>query len=239
MRPVLAAAATLFLSVTATAALAAALTFPHLSGRVVDDAHIISGGTAQTLTAALAAHEQKTGDQIVVVTLSSLQGVAIEDFGYRLGRAWGIGQKGKDNGALLIVAPNERKARIEVGYGLEGTLTDAQSAQIIQGDMLPHFRTGDYDGGILAGTKAVLTALGDPPDFSAPQAAAASDGDTGDNSPASIWFFVAFVLFYFIVRIFAGRGRRGGFAPIVLGGLLGSGGGSFGGGGGGFIGGGA
>src|ERR1044071_8728175 len=124
----------------ALAGLAHALTFPQLSGRVVDEANILDAPTRQALNDKLAAVEAKSGDQIVVVTLSSLQGTSIEDYGYQLGRHWGIGQKGVNNGALLIVAPNERKVRIEVGYGLEGALTDAVTKLIIENSILPRFR---------------------------------------------------------------------------------------------------
>src|ERR1043165_3478611 len=115
----------------ALAALAHALTFPQLSGRVVDDANILDAATRQAVTDKLAAVEAKSGDQIVVVTLKSLQGTSIEDYGYQLGRHWGIGQKGTNNGAMLIVVPSERKVRVEVGYGLEGALTDAVSRPLI------------------------------------------------------------------------------------------------------------
>jgi uncharacterized protein len=96
----------------------------------------------------------------VIVTLKSLQGNQIEDFGYQLGRHWGIGQEGKDNGVLLIVAPTERKVRIEVGYGLEGTLTDALSKTIIEQEITPRFKRGDMGEGIVAGTDAILAVLG-------------------------------------------------------------------------------
>ncbi len=112
-------------------ATAQALTFPTLSGRVVDDAHMLDPATRQQLAQKLEAHEKATGEQVVVVTVADLQGTPIEDFGYQLGRAWGIGQKDTNNGALLIVARDDRKLRIEVGYGLEGRLTDAQSSVII------------------------------------------------------------------------------------------------------------
>jgi uncharacterized protein len=118
--------------VLATAAAASAPVFPALTGRVVDDANVLSPPTREALTAKLEALESKTSRQLVVVTVPSLQGYAIEDYGYQLGRAWGIGEKGKNNGALLIVAPNERKVRVEVGYGLEGVLTDALSEVILQ-----------------------------------------------------------------------------------------------------------
>jgi uncharacterized protein len=133
--------------------------FPTLTGRVVDEAGVLSPATVEGLTKMLAAHEQATGDQVVVVTLESLQGYSIEDFGYQLGRFWGIGQKGKNNGVLLIVAPKEHKVRIEVGYGLEGKLTDALSSTIIDRDILPAFHRGDFDAGVLAGTGTILEVL--------------------------------------------------------------------------------
>src|ERR1700687_2526119 len=114
-----------------------ALSFATLSGRVVDDAGILSPDTRDTVTNLLAEHERQTGNQVVVVTLKSLQGTTIEQYGYQLGRAWGIGIKGKNNGALLIVSPSTHDVRIEVGYGLEGLLTDAQSKLIIENVMLP------------------------------------------------------------------------------------------------------
>jgi len=146
----------LLLSVPANAA----LHFPTLTGRVVDDAHVLSQGTVQTLTQMLADYENGTTNQIVVVTLPSLQNTTIEDYGYQLGRVWQIGQKDKNNGVLLIIAPNERKVRIEVGYGLEGTLTDAASSEIVHGIMLPKFRSGQMEQGIMDGTGAILSVLG-------------------------------------------------------------------------------
>lgn len=137
----------------------AAPAFPALSGRVVDQAGILSAGTRAELEEMLAAHERAGSNQVVVVTVDSLQGYAIEDYGYQLGRYWGIGQAGRDNGVLLIVAPQEREVRIEVGYGLEGTLTDALAHNIIRSVILPRFRAGDMPGGIVAGTRAVLQAI--------------------------------------------------------------------------------
>lgn len=134
----------------------AAPEFPALSSRVVDQAGLLSRDAESRLSAMLAQHEQATSNQVVVVTLSSLQGYPIETYGYQLGRHWGIGQKGKNNGVLLIVAPTERKVRIEVGYGLEGTLTDALSKNIIETVITPRFKKGDMEGGIVAGTRAIL-----------------------------------------------------------------------------------
>ncbi len=137
----------------------AALTFPTLTGRVVDDANLLSADDKRALDIDLEGLERKTTDQLVVVTLPSLQGTSIEDYGYQLGRAWGIGQQGKNNGVLLIVAPNDRKVRIEVGYGLEGKLTDALTKLIIQNAILPQFRAGDYAAGIKAGVRDVVDVL--------------------------------------------------------------------------------
>jgi uncharacterized protein len=135
------------------------LTFPALTGRVVDEASILNETARAALTEELAALEQKTTDQLVVVTLKSLQGTSIDDYGYQLGRRWQIGEKDKNNGALLIVAPNERKVRIEIGYGLEGTLTDAISRFIIENSILPRFRADDVPGGIKRGTEDLIQVL--------------------------------------------------------------------------------
>ena len=140
-------------------AAAAEPTYPQLTGRVVDDADLLSAADIAELDAGLKALEDKSSDQVVVVTLPSLQGFTIEDFGYQLGRHWGIGTKEKDNGVLLIVAPNERKVRIEVGRGLEPLLTDAMSNVIINGAILPRFRSGDYAGGIKEGVKGIELVL--------------------------------------------------------------------------------
>ncbi|HZQ02174.1 MAG TPA: YgcG family protein [Reyranella sp.] len=138
---------------------AAEPTFPALTGRVVDDADLLSPADEQELTDELKALEDKSSDQLVVVTLPSLQGYPIEDYGYRLGRNWGIGTAKLNNGVLLIVAPNEHRVRIEVGYGLEGTLTDALSKIIIENAILPKFRAGDYAGGIKDGVSDIIKVL--------------------------------------------------------------------------------
>jgi len=137
----------------------AAPKFPPLTGRVVDEAGLLSGQDYAAIVEELKALEAKSTDQLVVVTLKSLQGYSIEDFGYQLGRAWGIGQKGKDNGILLIVAPNERKVRIEVGRGLEPVMTDALSKLIIENAILPEFRRGDFPAGIRAGVRDIKDVL--------------------------------------------------------------------------------
>ena len=142
--------------------LLAAITFPPLTGRVVDEANLLNPQQKVRLSAKLEALENNTTDQLVVVTLKSLHGYDIADYGYQLGRHWGIGQKGKNNGVLLIVAPNERKVRIEVGYGLEGILTDALSDRIIRIAIIPRFRDKDFAGGIEAGVDAITHILQHP-----------------------------------------------------------------------------
>jgi len=129
--------------------------FPALSGRVVDQAGLLSPAREAEIATRLEALERDTTAQVVVVTVRDLQGYPIEDYGYRLGRAWGIGQAGEDNGVLLLVAPNERKVRIEVGYGLEPVLTDALSTLIIHNRILPAFREGYFERGILDGVTAI------------------------------------------------------------------------------------
>ncbi|KQT85519.1 TPM domain-containing protein [Aurantimonas sp. Leaf443] len=141
------------------AAPALAQTFPALTGRVVDGADLIPPALEASLTEALAAFEQRSSDQVVVATVPDLQGYEIEDYANRLARQWALGRAGEDNGVLLLVSRDDRKLRIEVGYGLEGTLTDALSSTIVQGIFLPAFKAGDYPGGIEKGTQAILQVL--------------------------------------------------------------------------------
>lgn len=148
------------------------LQFPPLTGRVVDQAELLSPDAEARLTLQLEALEQQTGDQLVIVTLSSLQDREIEEYGYQLGRAWGIGKSTNDSGALLLIAPGERKVRIEVGYGLEPVLTDAMSSSIIHDRILPPFRTGDFERGIFDGTDAIVEQLLLDPAEAAQRAAA-------------------------------------------------------------------
>lgn len=138
---------------------AASPDFPKLTGRVVDQAQIISAEDEARLTKQLSEVEGQSTDQIVVVTLKSLGGYPIEDYGYQLGRHWGIGQAGKDNGVLLIIAPNERQVRIEVGRGLEGNLPDSLAGLIIQRRILPHFKKGNLVAGIFAGVEDIKASL--------------------------------------------------------------------------------
>jgi uncharacterized protein len=213
--------------------------FPVLSGRVVDDAGILDAATIQNLTGMLEQHERATGEQVVVVTLKSLDGYSIEDFGYQLGRHWEIGQKGKNTGAILIIVPSEHKIRIEVGYGMEGKLTDAISRTIIDGDIVPNFRRGDFNAGVLAGTESILSVLGGG-------SVTGTDAETSSAGPASNWFFplaiMVFFIFMLLRNLFGARHGyyRGGFRGYGgFGGGSGNGGGGFSGGGGSFGGGGA
>jgi uncharacterized protein len=228
--------------------------FPPLTGRVVDDAQILSPDVERDLTTKLENLESTTGRQLVVATVPDLQGYAIEDYGYQLGRTWGIGEKGKNTGAILLVAPNDRKVRIEVGYGLEPVLTDALSSVIIQSAVLPKFRSGDMEGGVVAGTEAIIDQLA----ASAGQAkvrileAEQPARQKAHGSPIFGFLIFLFIIFVFS-NLFRGRRHRGGLGSalpwIILGALnnSGRGGGGWsggsgsswgGGGGGGFSGGG-
>ena len=129
---------------------------PALTGRVVDEAALLSPPQEAALTRTLAAYEARTRHQFVVVTVKSLHGQTIERFGIRLGRTWGIGRRAVDDGVLLIVAPNERKVRVEVGYGLERQISDPESARIIRDVIVPAFGKGDMAGGIARGADAIM-----------------------------------------------------------------------------------
>jgi uncharacterized protein len=226
----------------------AAPKFPALTGRVVDDAHILSDATRDSLSGKLAALEAKTSRQLIVVTIPSLGGYDISDYGYQLGRAWGIGQKKLNNGVLFIVAPTEHKTRIEVGYGLEPILTDALSSVIIQTQVLPKFRSGDFNGGVVAGADALIQQLSLETSEAEKRAAAAEQQQSqgNDSGGGLVGFLIILFIFIAIARVFGGwgllpflfmggGGRGGGFG----GGGFGSGGGFGGGGGGSFGGGGA
>lgn len=143
-------------AVAALVSPAAALEVPPLTGRIVDNAHLLPADRAASLSAEMAAHEARTGNQVALLTLPSLEGEPLEEFSHRVARTWRLGHKGVDNGVLILVVPGDRKIRIEVGYGLEDTLTDAKSSRIIREEMAPRFRNGDFSGGIAAGVKAVL-----------------------------------------------------------------------------------
>ena len=206
---------------------AAAQTFPPLTGRVVDNANLLDPGQEAALGAKLASVEQRTGRQFVVATLPSLEGRTIEDYGYRLGRAWGIGSEAKDDGVILIVAPNEKMVRIETGYGARVFLTDAVSGVIIRNSILPAFKAGDYAGGIEAGADQIIKMLELPPAEAARRAkeigaAEARRGSSQGVNPFPIMLMV--VLFFVIISSIARRAggrrykgrRRGGIDPLVI-----------------------
>ncbi|MGC1302850.1 MAG: TPM domain-containing protein, partial [Caulobacteraceae bacterium] len=194
---------------------AADLKFPPLTGRVVDDAHVLSPEVTAQLTQKLAALQAKNGRQLVVVTLPSLQGDDIEDYGYQLGRAWGIGQKGQDNGALFILAPNEKKVRVEVGYGLEPVLTDALSSVILQTQVLPRFRQGDIPGGVVAGTDALVQQLG-LSDAEAQQQVQEAVRRPAPRRHETVGAIFSLLLVIFVISAFFRGGRRGGGMGWVL-----------------------
>jgi uncharacterized protein len=205
--------------------------FPPLTGRVNDNAGLLSERDETELEGALARFETETTNQIVVATLDSLQGLPIEEYGYQLGRHWGIGQEGKDNGALLIVAPEEREVRIEVGYGLEGEFTDAQSRTIIETRILPHFRQGDFAAGIKAGVAAMIETLGGSYDPALPPV----EVQEGEPAPAPFPLALAMLtimIFIVVSRLSSRRqqGRRGRGGLIVIPGGWGGGHGRSGGG---------
>ena len=187
--------------------------FPRLTGRVVDAANVLPDDVEARLTQKLAALEAQSHRQLVVATLPSLQGYDIADYGYQLGRAWGIGDKQRNDGALLIVAPSERKVRIEVGYGLEGVLTDGFSSLIIGQQIVPRFKDGDIPGGVEAGVDAIAAQITLPPDQA--QALAAKAGEQDDPafaigliSALLVFFGIIFAIIWCASRTAPGRSRR-------------------------------
>lgn len=191
--------------------------FPKLTGRVVDAANLLSPEQEAQLTQMSADVEKASGRQFVVATIPDLQGYAIDDYGYRLGRAWQIGRKDANNGIILIVAPNERKVRIEVGYGLEPIMTDALSSQIINETILPHFRDKDVAGGIVAGAQAIAEQMKLPLEAAEARAkqqldsqrpAAQTRARQQNGVPFGLIFW-GIVLLIILVPLFRRRRRRG------------------------------
>jgi len=234
------------------APIAHAQEFPKLTGRVVDAANILSAEQETAITAKLATLETTSQRQLVVATIADLQGYDIADYGFRLGDHWGIGDKERDDGVLLIVAPKERKVRIEVGYGLEGVLPDILAGRIIRDGIIPRFKANDYPGGIIVGVDQISKLLQLPPEESRKLIEAAKRDQSGEKSKGEIIFVLFIIFFFFILPMLRGgrRGRAyaGGLAPVILWGpTIGGGrssrgggfGGGFSGGGGGFGGGGA
>lgn len=227
------------------AAPAHAQSFPAFSGYVVDAANILPPDAEASLAAKLQALDAATHRQLVVATIPDLQGYPIEDYGYKLGRAWGVGLKGVNSGAILIVAPRDRKVRVEVGYGLEPVLTDAISSVVINQAILPRFKAGDMPGGIAAGAQALIDQLS-LPDAEAKQRADAAfaaqqKAKQGEGGGLALGFWAIVIGFVLLSMLRGGGGRRfgGGLWPIFLWDALSSGSrdGGWGGGGGGFSGG--
>jgi len=158
---------------------------PYLTGRVVDNAEILKPPTRDQLATVLKAHEDKTSNQIAVLTLPTLDGESVEGYATRVFEAWKLGQKGKDNGVLVVVVPNDHKMRIEVGYGLEGTLPDVAASRIIRNVMTPAFKAGDYDKGVSEGVAAIVAQLEGRGDAAgAPASVADTGGSSGGKKPA-------------------------------------------------------
>ena len=219
--------ACLALTLLALLSAALAINFPALTGRVVDQANIIPADSRRTIEAKLADLEAKSGIQLVVATVTSLDGQEIEPYANQLFRTWKLGEKTKNNGVLLLVAPNERRVRIEVGYGLEGTLTDALSQVIITNAIAPRFKTGDYAGGITRGVDDIITVL--TTDASEWQQRPSLRLDRAPAPAHSNWFAIVAIVVVLGLMIVSP-----GFRWFILGMLMSgrsSGGGGFGGGG--------
>ena len=230
-----AAAAALLLTLVG----ALALTFPQLTGRIVDQANIISEDARRVIEPKLADLEAKSGIQLVVATINSLEGQEIEPYANELFRTWKLGEKAKNNGVLLLVAPKERRVRIEVGYGLEGTLTDALAKVIITNAITPRFKTGEFSDGISRGVDDIITVL----------TTDASEWEKRpalrlDNQPANepLNWVILLIVIVVVLLLIVSPGFRWFFFNVVLNILLSSGSsrssGGFSSGGGGFSGGG-
>ncbi|OYY63959.1 YgcG family protein [Sphingomonas sp. 28-62-11] len=204
---ILAAIAALFLWSSA----ATAQTFPPLSGQVVDAAGLLNPAQKAALVAQADEIEKASTRQFVVATIPDLQGYPIEDYGYRLGREWKIGQKDANNGILLIVAPNERKVRIEVGYGLEPIMTDALSSQIIRNTILPKFKAGDLPGGIMAGAAEIAEQMKLPLEAGEARAAALVKKKPKSKNSAGDWVIAIIIMtvifFVVLLPLLFGRSR--------------------------------
>lgn len=231
-----------FVALCLFASLAFAFDFPELTGRVVDQAGVMSPDSKTDIEAKSKTLEDKSGIQLVVATVKSLQGSDIETYANQLFRFWKLGEAKKNNGVLLLVAPNERKVRIEVGYGLEGTLTDALSSVIISSAIIPRFKNKDFSGGIERGVDGIISVLsGDSAEWQ-PKVNVRTDDAASDFDklfPLLFFLIMIFIIWYLIRHAggppSSGAGRRGGAGPIFIpygGGGWGSGWGGGGGGGG-------
>lgn len=191
----------------------AALAQPQFPERgtapVVDAANIIDPATEAALTQKLDQFEQRSQRQFVIATIPDLQGYDIADYGYQLGRYWQLGDKENDDGIILLVAPNDRRVRIEVGYGLESILPDGLAFDIVENDITPRFKAGDYSGGITAGADAIIKQLELPPAEAQAIAAQASQRQESDQGfPFGFVLWIVFIAFFFILPALARGGRR-------------------------------
>ena len=201
-------------SMMIVAATAAALEVPYLAGRVNDLAGLLSEGAEARLEEKLGRLEEQTGAQVAVLTIPSLEGDPIEDFSIRVVETWKLGREGEDDGVLVLIARDDRRMRIEVGYGLEGVLTDAQSRRIIDAVMTPRFRAGDFDGGVEAAVGAISgTILGEP--GAIPEGSPQRAGQRGRSNPGALIFFLIFGL-PFVNAALSARGAAGWFMYLFL-----------------------
>ena len=194
---------------------------PTLTGRVVDQAGILSSATKEAITALLAAHEEATSNQVVVLTIPSLEGEAIETFSLRVAESWALGTAQYDNGVLLTIAVEDRELRIEVGLGLEGDLTDAVAGRIIRNDIVPVFRAGDFDAGVLVGVQSILGVLEGT--YAPPEGSPSEDEIPILMRVLFALMFIAMPLFAFVPSFFlAGQWGNLGFMGlfIVVGGFV-------------------
>ena len=195
--------------------------FPNLTGRVTDQASLLNNEQKAELDQKLAAHEAATSNQIVVVTVKSLEGLDIADYALKLGRKWGIGTEDKDNGVLLVVAPNERKVRIEVGYGLEGALPDGLAGTIVRNNILPSFRESEYPKGISNGVTAIEEAIRG--EYTPPVNASDNKRRSGKNSSIEKFFplfFIGFIGLTHALKRYANRRVTNAAFPASFAGLV-------------------
>ena len=237
-------------AITLIAGVGWAIQVPPLEGRINDTANILSPATEQRLNARLLEYERTTAHQLAVLTIASLQGDPVEDFSLRVVETWKLGKKGRDDGVLILVATQDRKMRIEVGYGLEGDLPDAIASRIVRDVMAPRFRAGDFEGGVTGAVNAVIAKTGGAADVTSD-----AERPTTEKVPRPLGalgrglslllklaFFGVFgvaLLFILLANrfggprggLFIGGGRFGGSSGGLGGGGFSGGGGSFGGGG--------
>ena len=201
---------------------AAQTSFPKPAGRMTDLAELIDPSTELAIDQQLADLERRTSSEVAVVTVRSLDGISIEEYANRLFKDWGIGQAKQDNGVLVLVAPNEREMRIEVGYGLEGVLPDGLAGQIIREEFTPRFRNDDYSGGIRAGMTRVVEVV-EKHQVLTPEELAKFNESGGDDGDAPVWIIIPFMGLFVGIGFFmlgAGLKTKTGF-PLLFGGFFG------------------